>query len=431
MSAESTNLHLLEIGRRGRAAAGVIARAGTDAKNAALVAMADAVDRSSAAILDANTADVAAAVKNGLTPAMIDRLRLNAKRLTAISDALRSVAALPDPVGSTVREWTRPNGLNISQVRVPLGVIGIIYESRPNVTCDAGSLCVKSGNAVILRGGSEAIRSNTALAAAMREGLTAAGLPADAVQLVPTTDRADVTAMCGMSGVIDVIIPRGGRGLIETVAREARMPVIKHFDGVCAIYVDADADLAQAEAIAIDAKVRKPGVCNAVETLLVHESVAAPFLASAGRALLAEGVELRCDERSRAIAGPLAAGTSGRVVAATPEDFRTEFLDLKLAVKVVGSAGEAIDHIEANGSHHSDAILTRNETTARNFLAAVDSATVYWNASTRFTDGMEFGFGAEIGISTDKFHARGPMGLEELTSYKYVLIGTGQIRGVR
>jgi glutamate-5-semialdehyde dehydrogenase len=263
----------------------------------------------------------------------------------------------------------------------------------------------------------------------MREGLAVAGLPADAVQLVPTTDRADVTAMCGMAGVIDVIIPRGGRGLIETVAREARMPVIKHFDGVCAIYVDAEADLAQSEAIVIDAKVRKPGVCNAVETLLVHESVAAPFLASAGRALLAEGVELRCDEASRAIVGPLAAGTTGRVLAATPEDFRRVFLDLKLAVKVVSSAGEAIDHIEANGSHHSDAILTRNESTARNFLAAVDSATVYWNAATRFTDGMEFGFGAEIGISTDKFHARGPMGLDELTSYKYVLIGTGQIRG--
>jgi glutamate-5-semialdehyde dehydrogenase len=429
MPAESSSSQLLEIGRKARAAAGVIARAGTAAKNSALVAMADAVDRNSAVILEANSADVAAAEKNGLTSAMTDRLRLDAKRLKAVSDALRSVAALPDPVGATVREWTPPNGLKISQVRVPLGVIGIIYESRPNVTCDAGSLCVKSGNAVILRGGSEAIRSNTSLANAMREGLAIAGLPADAVQLVPTTDRADVTAMCGMAGVIDVIIPRGGRGLIETVAREARMPVIKHFDGICAIYVDADADLVQAEAIVIDAKVRKPGVCNAVETLLVHESVAAPFLASTGRALLAEGVELRCDEASRAIVDPLAAGTKGSVIAATPEDFRTEFLDLKLAVKVVGSAGEAIEHIEANGSHHSDAILTRNEATARNFLAAVDSATVYWNASTRFTDGMEFGFGAEIGISTDKFHARGPMGLEELTSYKYVLIGDGQIRG--
>jgi glutamate-5-semialdehyde dehydrogenase len=339
MSAVSSSSQLLEIGRKARAAAQVIARAGTATKNAALVAMADAVDRNSAVILEANDADVAAAVKNDLTSAMTDRLRLDAKRLKAVSDALRGVAALPDPVGATVREWTPPNGLKISQVRVPLGVIGIIYESRPNVTCDAGSLCVKSGNAVILRGGSEAIRSNTALANAMREGLAVAGLPADAVQLVPTTDRADVTAMCGMAGMIDVIIPRGGRGLIETVAREARMPVIKHFDGVCAIYVDAEADLAQSEAIVIDAKVRKPGVCNAVETLLVHESVAAPFLASAGRALLAEGVELRCDEASRAIVGPLAAGTTGRVLAATPEDFRREFLDLKLAVKVVSSAG--------------------------------------------------------------------------------------------
>ena len=429
MSAESTNSQLLDIGRRARAAAHVIARASTEAKDAALLAMAGSVDRSAAAILEANAADVAAAVKNGLTSAMTDRLRLDPKRLKAISDALRSVAALPDPVGAIMREWTRPNGLKISQVRVPLGVIGIIYESRPNVTCDAAALCMKAGNVVILRGGSEAIRSNTALAAAMREGLAAAGLSADAVQLVPTTDRADVAAMCGMAGAIDVIIPRGGRGLIETVAREARMPVIKHFDGICAIYVDAEADLAQAEAIAIDAKVRKPGVCNAVETLLVHESVAQTFLASAGRALLAEGVELHCDASSREIVAPLAAGTRGRVVEATAEDFRTEFLDLKLAVKIVGSAGEAIAHIEANGSHHSDAILTRNEATARRFLAAVDSATVYWNASTRFTDGMEFGFGAEIGISTDKFHARGPMGLEELTSHKYVLIGNGQIRG--
>jgi glutamate-5-semialdehyde dehydrogenase len=429
MSLETTNSHLLEIGRNARAAAGVIARAGTAAKDFALLAMADAVDRNAAVILEANDADVAAAVKNELTAAMTDRLRLDAKRLKAISDALRSVAALPDPVGSIVREWTRPNGLKISQVRVPLGVIGIIYESRPNVTCDAGSLCVKSGNTVILRGGSEAIRSNTALSNAMREGLAVSGLPADTVQLVPTTNRADVTAMCGMAGAIDLIIPRGGRGLIETVAREARMPVIKHFDGICAIYVDAEADLAQAEAIAIDAKVRKPGVCNAVETLLVHESVAEVFLAAAGRALLAEGVELRCDERSHAIVGPLANGSKGRVIASTPEDFRTEFLDLKLAVRVVGSTAEAIDHIEANGSHHSDAILTRNAATARDFLAAVDSATVYWNASTRFTDGMEFGFGAEIGISTDKFHARGPMGLEELTSYKYVLVGNGQIRG--
>lgn len=429
MSDATISPQLLEIGRKARAAAHIVARAGTAAKDFALVAMADAVDSATPSILEANAADMVAAVENGVPTAFADRLRLDAKRIRAISDALRSVAALPDPVGGIVREWTRPNGLKISQVRVPLGVIGIIYESRPNVTCDAASLCVKAGNAVILRGGSDAIRSNTALAGAIREGLAAAGLPVDAVQLIGTTDHADVAAMCAMSGTIDVIIPRGGKGLIETVAKAARMPVIKHFDGVCAIYVDADADLAMAEAIAIDAKVRKPSVCNAAETLLVHEAVASTFLASAGRALLAEGVELRCDDKSRAIVAPLAGGTRGSVVAATPEDFRTEFLDLKMAVKVVGSAAEAIDHIETNGSHHSDAIVTANEATARRFLAAVDSATVYWNASTRYTDGMEFGFGAEIGISTDKFHARGPMGLEELTSYKYVLIGTGQIRG--
>ena len=429
MPAESISPQIVEIGRKARAASRVISRASTEAKNAALLAMADAVDRSAQSILEANSADVDAAVKAGVTSAMADRLRLDPGRLQAVSDGIRSVAALPDPVGLTAREWTRPNGLRISQVRVPMGVIGIIYESRPNVTADAGVLCIKSGNAVILRGGSEAIRSNMALAIALRDGLSAAGLPADSLQLIPTTDRADVAAMCSMAGVIDVIIPRGGRGLIEAVTRSARMPVIKHFDGICAIYVDADADLAKAKAIAIDAKVRKPSVCNAVETLLVHEAVAEEFLASAGTALLAEGVELRCDDRSRSMVAALANGSKGSVVAARPEDFQTEFLDLKLAVKIVGSADEAIEHIESNGSHHSDAIITENEGTARHFLAAVDSATVYWNASTRFTDGMEFGFGAEIGISTDKVHARGPMGLEELTSYKYVLVGNGQVRG--
>jgi len=424
-----TSPQLFEIGRRARAAAQVIARAATTAKDKALVEMADAVDRSASAILAANQVDMEAAAKNGVATAFADRLRLDAKRLKVVSDALRSVAALPDPVGATIREWTPPNGLRISQVRVPLGVIGIIYESRPNVTCDAAALCMKAGNAVILRGGSESIRSNTALAAALREGLGAAGLPADAVQLIGTTDHADVAAMCGMAGLIDVIIPRGGKGLIETVAREARMPVIKHFDGVCAIYVDVDADLAEAVAITVDAKCRKPGVCNAAETLLVHETVAVDFFALAGPALLAEGVELRCDGPSRALLNPLAVGRPDRVIPATPEDYRTEFLDLRMAVKIVASVDEAIAHIETNGSHHSDAIVTADETTARHFLAAVDSATVYWNASTRFTDGMEFGFGAEIGISTDKFHARGPMGLEELTSYKYVLIGDGQVRG--
>lgn len=425
----SVRAELMAIGRASREAARIVARADTAAKNKALLAMADAVDGSSAAILAANELDMQAAAKGGVTTAFADRLRLTPERLKTISDAIRSVAGLPDPVGAVMREWTRPNGLRISQIRVPLGVIGIIFESRPNVTCDAAALCFKSGNAVILRGGSDAIHSNLALCTAIGDGLEAAGMPRAAVQLVSSTDRSGVEVMCGMSEVIDVIIPRGGKGLIETVVRSARMPVIKHFDGVCAIYVDAEADIKKAVAIILDAKVRKPGVCNAAETLLVHESVASKFLESAGASLLAEGVELRCDGDSHRLLARMAGSGPGKVVPAVPVDFRTEFLDLKLAVKIVGSVDEAISHIEDNGSHHSDAIVTRNEETARKFLSCVDSATVYWNASTRFTDGMEFGFGAEIGISTDKFHARGPMGLEELTSYKYVLIGDGQVRG--
>jgi glutamate-5-semialdehyde dehydrogenase len=305
-------------------------------------------------------------------------------------------------------------------------VVGIIYESRPNVTSDAAVLCTKTGNATILRGGSESIESNVAIAAALGRGGARAGLPEDAILLVSTTDREAVRLLCGMDKYLDVIVPRGGKGLIETVVSHARMPVIKHYDGICIVYVDREADLAMAESIVLNAKCQRPGVCNAIETVLVHEAVVEKFFATTGRALLERGVQLRCEPRALAFASKLG---SDKVVPAEENDFRTEFLDLILAVKVVSSPQEAIDHIEENGSHHSDGIVTANEATAEQFLQDVDSATVYWNASTRFTDGGEFGFGAEIGISTDKLHARGPMALEELTTYKYLLRGTGQIRG--
>ena len=367
---------------------------------------------------------------------MIDRLTLNPKRLAAMADGVRQVAALPDPVGEILRDWTRPNGLRIQKKRVPIGVIGIIYESRPNVTSDAAVLCLKTGNATILRGGSESIASNTAIAAALSRGCARAGLPADSILLIPVTDREAVRLLCEMDQFLDCIVPRGGKGLIETVVSHARMPVIKHYDGICIMYVDKAADLAMAQSLIVNAKTQRSGVCNAIETVLVHSAVLEKWTATTGRALLEKGVQLRCDERALAALTPLAASDSALriphsalIVPAKPEDYRTEFLDLILAVKVVDSLDEAIAHIEANGSHHSDCIITADEAAAERFLAEVDSATVYWNASTRFTDGGEFGFGAEIGISTDKLHARGPMALEELTTYKYVLRGNGQVRG--
>jgi len=410
-----------DLGRRARAAARVLARTSAEQKNRGLLAMADEIVAAAPAILEANAKDVAKATADGLSKAMIDRLTLNAKRLEAMAEGIREVAALPDPVGEVIRDWTRPNGLRISKVRVPIGVVGIIYESRPNVTSDAAVLCTKTGNATILRGGSESIHSNVAIAAALSRGAARAGLPEDSVLLIPTTDREAVKHLCAMDKYLDVIVPRGGKGLIETVVSHARMPVIKHYDGICIMYVDKEADLAMAESIVINAKCQRPGVCNAIETVLVHRDIADPFFATTGRALLERKVEIRGDAGTRAALGD-------RVKAATPEDYRTEFLDLIIAAKVVGDVGEAIDHIEQNGSHHSDGIVTANEQTAERFLAEVDSATVYWNASTRFTDGGEFGFGAEIGISTDKLHARGPMALEELTTYKYLLRGTGQVR---
>ena len=414
-----------DFGKRARAAARQLRQCSAEQKNAGLRAMADEIIAAEPELLAANAQDVDKARASGLSAAMIDRLSLNAKRLAAMADGIRQVADLPDPVGEIIRDWTRPNGLRIQKIRVPIGVIGIIYESRPNVTADAAVLCAKTGNATILRGGSESIHSNIAIAAALSRGGAKAGLPADAIQLIPVTDREAVRVMCEMDSYMDCIVPRGGKGLIETVVRHARMPVIKHYDGICIMYVDAAADQAMAQSLVLNAKCQRPGVCNAIETVLVHSKAAKEFFATTGSALLEKGVQLRCDERAYA---DLAPRNESLVARAQPDDFRTEFLDLILAVKVVDSPDEAIAHIETNGSHHSDSIITRDQATAERFLSEVDSATVYWNASTRFTDGGEFGFGAEIGISTDKLHARGPMALEELTTYKYVLRGTGQIR---
>ncbi len=420
---------IYDYGRRARAAARVLARTTSAQKNAGLLAMADEIVSAAEPILAANAQDLEKATADGLSKAMLDRLTLTTARLGAMADDIRQVAALPDPVGEVIKQWTRPNGLHISKVRVPIGVVGIIYESRPNVTSDAAVLCTKTGNATILRGGSESIHSNVAIAAALSRGAARAGLPADSVLLISTTDREAVKHLCGMDKYLDVIVPRGGKGLIETVVSHARMPVIKHYDGICIIYVDREASLAMAKSIVVNAKCQRPGVCNAIETVLVHQDVAEKFFNTAGKALLEQGVELRCDARaSQALPADLRTAHAAKIKTATAADFQTEFLDLILAVRVVESVDEAIDHIELNGSHHSDGIVTANEETAERFLAEIDSATVYWNASTRFTDGGEFGFGAEIGISTDKLHARGPMALEELTTYKYLLRGTGQIR---
>ena len=386
------------------------------------MAMADALEASGEDILAANGRDLAAATGYGLNAAAVDRLKLDAARIRAMAEGVRQVASLPDPCGEIIRQWTRPNGITITKIRVPIGVVGIIYESRPNVTADAAVLCLKSGNACILRGGKEAIHSNTAIARALSAGAVKAGLPGEVIQLVPFTDREGVRLLAQMDRYLDVIVPRGGHALIEAVVEHARMPVIKHYHGVCHVYVDQAADLAMAEEIAVNAKCQRPGVCNAMETLLVHRDVAEKFLPAVADALRAKGVELRGDRRTSEVLG------SG-VKAAMEEDWTTEYLDLILSIRVVDSLEAAIDHIEHYGSHHSDSIVTTDEAAARKFLAAVDSAAVFWNVSTRFSDGGEFGFGAEIGISTDKLHARGPMGLEELTTYKYLVTGDGQVRG--
>jgi glutamate-5-semialdehyde dehydrogenase len=413
---------LEQIGERAASASRILSQATTIQKNEALLAIARRVEQEAPTILAANEADLQAGARNGLSSAMLDRACLDSKRIQTIANSVREVVHLTDPVGEVLREWSRPNGLKLSKKRVPIGVIGIIYESRPNVTSDAASLCLKAGNAVILRGGSEAIRSNMALAQAVSDGCKDAGLPEYSVQLVPSTDRAAVTLMAQLDRYIHLIIPRGGRSLIEAVTAAARMPVIKHFDGICAAYVDRAADFQMAERIVVNAKCQRPGVCNAVETLLVHEDIASRFLPGCARTLWERGVELRGNPLTREILG-------SQVLQATEEDWRTEYLDLTLAVKTVRSLDEAVDHIETYGSHHSDVIITEDPLAAQEFLNRVDSATVFWNASTRFNDGAEFGFGAEIGISTDRLHARGPMGLEELTSYKYLVEGTGQIKG--
>jgi glutamate-5-semialdehyde dehydrogenase len=409
------------IGERAVSASRIVAQATTAEKNEALLAIAGRIEQETEKILTANAADLRAGSESGLSPAMLDRARLDPKRIQAMANSVREVVNLTDPIGEVLKEWSRPNGLRISKRRVPIGVIGIIYESRPNVTSDAASLCLKAGNAVILRGGSEAIQSNMAIAEAVSGGCMDAGLPEYSVQLVPSTDRAAVTLMAQLDRYIHLIIPRGGRSLIEAVTSAARMPVIKHFDGICAAYVDRAADLRMAEQIVVNAKCQRPGVCNAIETMLVHEEVARQFLPGCAEALWQRGVELRGDPLTQEILG-------AKVFPATEEDWRTEYLDLFLAIKTVRNLEEAVEHIENYGSHHSDAIITGDRIAAQKFMNQVDSAAVFWNASTRFNDGGEFGFGAEIGISTDRLHARGPMGLEELTSYKYLVEGTGQVR---
>ncbi len=406
---------------RARRASRQLATATGEQKNAWLRRSAELLRSNLATVLAANEQDVSAATASGLSSAQIDRLRLNDARVESIAKALIEIAALPNPVGEVFESNVRPNGLLITKVRAPLGVVFFIYESRPNVTPDAAAICVKSGNAVILRGGSEAFHSNHALHRLLVQALQETGLPSDAVQLVDTTDRAAVGAFLRLRDKIDVTIPRGGKGLIERVVAEATMPVIKHFDGNCHIYVDPSADLAQAVAILINSKCQRPGVCNATESLLVHQDIAATFLPIVAEALRAAGVEMRCCSKSL----PLMSGSK----AATDDDFRTEFLDLILSVKVVEHLDAAIEHINEYGSHHTDAILTTNLLAANRFAAEVDSAAVHINASTRFNDGGEYGLGAEIGISTDKFHARGPCGLKELMTYKYVVHGKGQIRG--
>lgn len=411
---------IASMARRARAAALKLSQLDRAAKDRMLIAMAAGLRAATAEIVAANERDLAAAREKGLDAAMIDRLTLDERRIEAMARGIEQVAELPDPVGEVMESWTRPNGLRLERVRVPIGTIGIIYESRPNVTSDAAVLCLKAGNATILRGGSEAIFSNRAIAAALARGGAAAGLPEDAIQLIPFTDRASVTALCAQDGWLDVIIPRGGRGLIETVVSQARMPVIKHYDGICHLFLDAAADPGMAVALTVDSKTQKPGVCNALETLLVDAAAAAELLPKLASALREKGVELRGCARTRAII---------EATEATEEDWTTEYLGLILAIKVVDSLDEAAAHINRYGSHHTDGIVTADLARAERFMGAVDSACVFHNVSTRFADGEEFGFGAEIGISTEKLHARGPMGLRELTSYQYRVRGEGQTKG--
>lgn len=411
---------VVRVVQEARAAASALARVPTDQKDGALRAMAAALEAARDEILAANRQDVEAATAAGLSSALVERLTLNDERVGEMAASIEAVVELPDPVGAVLKTWRRPNGLEIRKVRVPLGVIGIIYESRPNVTSDCASLCLKSGNAVVLRGGSESFRSNQAIGTALKQALRESRLPEGAVSTIPTADRGAVDILLQLDQYIDVIIPRGGEALIRKIAETSRIPVIKHAKGVCHVYVDEAADLSMAEAIALNAKCQRPATCNAMETLLVHERIAPTFLPAVIAKLREAQVEVRGCEKTR----DLVPG----VKAATEEDWSTEYLDLILSVKVVGSLDEAVEHISRYGSAHSDAVVTSDEARAQRFVEAVDSAAVYVNASTRFTDGFQFGLGAEIGISTDRLHARGPMGLEELTTYKYVVHGSGQLR---
>ncbi len=412
--------YMQQVGIQAREASRAIARADSNAKNAALLAIADLLEQNSEAILKANAVDMQAARDNGLDEAMLERLELNDARVAGMAEGLRQVVALPDPVGEITDMTFRPSGIQVGKMRVPLGVIGIIYESRPNVTADAAALCLKSGNAAILRGGSEAANSNQAIAGFIHQGLEQAGLPKSAVQVLETTDRAAVGELITMTEYVDVIVPRGGKSLIERISADARVPVIKHLEGICHVYIDDEADLEKAMRIAFNAKTHRYGVCNAMETLLVAEGVAEQVLPELGGMYKEKGVELRgCETTQRLIAGTLAA---------TAEDWDTEYLAPVLSIRVVKDLDEAIEHINRHSSGHTESIVTESITRARRFLTEVDSSSVMVNASTRFADGFEYGLGAEIGISTDKIHVRGPVGLEGLTSQKYIVLGDGHIR---
>lgn len=418
---ESVLDYMSRLGRDARAASRLLARAATAQKNRALLAAADALDAARAELSHANEQDLAAGRANGLEPAMLDRLALTPARIDDMIEGLRQVATLPDPIGEIRDMRYVPSGIQIGKMRVPLGVVGIIYESRPNVTIDAASLCLKSGNATILRGGSEAIHSNQAIARCIQQGLAEAGLPAAAVQVVETTDRAAVGALISMPEYVDVIVPRGGKGLIERISREAKVPVIKHLDGICHVYIDVAADLDKAIRVADNAKTQRYAPCNTMETLLVHAGIAERALPPLATIYREKGVELRGDAATRALLG-------ADVLEATEEDWRTEYNAPILSIRIVDGLDAAIEHINTYGSQHTDAIITENFSDARRFLAEMDSASVMVNASTRFADGFEYGLGAEIGISTDKLHARGPVGLEGLTSEKYVVFGDGHVR---
>ena len=418
---DDIDAYLRDLGERARAASRVLAAADTGAKNRALEAIADDLDAHRDALAEANRKDLEAGRAKGLDAALLDRLELTEARIDAMIEGLRQIAALPDPVGEIFDMNYRPSGIQVGRMRVPLGVVGIIYESRPNVTADAAALCLKAGNATVLRGGSEAFHSNQAIAASIARGLGAAGLPEDAVQVIATTDRAAVGAMITLPEYIDVIIPRGGKGLIERISREARVPVIKHLDGICHVYIDDEADPQKAFDVALNAKTQRYGTCNTMETLLVNATVADDILPSLAEAYREKGVELRGCPATCAILGEAC-------VPATDADWDTEYLAPILSIRVVEDLDAAIAHINTHGSQHTDSIITENITKARRFLREVDSSSVMINASTRFADGFEYGLGAEIGISTDKFHARGPVGLEGLTSVKWVVVGDGHIR---